>query len=644
MMRVKPLKFGFFGFGKYPKCKTHHVPLVYVDERIEEFVDGALACLFDKAGLPSSELISMVASKYSEEMNIFIHGWVYCITIGRGAPIISRYLDSISKAYLKKLNRKQAKVLKKGELGKHAGKYQTLEDGLKTITTQYARVLKHLRVHSEVLVDAKSLKSLSSGLRQDLKKWQEGIIKEFLSKNPFEKGCMKDLIKTKRYYDHVLNVSTCRCLIGMDSEIKKLKVTAFDRFSAYEDFHSEGITEKFSKSDLKKLEMSMRLNNPFHNNGIKLENNRYVSLLNSNKKKDKMNLFETDEKIKNYLKEEIDWNPDLEFWTIENKINQYRTEKIILNPWADVSELNPLYCHRDWMKKVVEDKALNLTDSKLAKICGITERRLINWRNTIHGIKKGICATNSEGNIIQTTSDQRSVGKPKHDCNQLNSENTNSEYSRKFLTDLMALLEKHPEALAKRWPNRVGKYSHIQLSKLFGREKHYINRVGVKAKKDPDYRINNERVEDLKINLVKKLGAKALGCISIINSYDKQEINTIEFIKKMEHELGRVSGDVPLSPKKFSEMISNSPTSIVATMSNRFNPKSVTYQPNYLFSKDRLEEFKENIENNLSICDKEIDRLFSNYIENNPDIITKKPINFFITYTKVIFYVFLEFF
>lgn len=32
MKRVKPLKLGFFGFGKYPKCKQHHLPLVYIDE------------------------------------------------------------------------------------------------------------------------------------------------------------------------------------------------------------------------------------------------------------------------------------------------------------------------------------------------------------------------------------------------------------------------------------------------------------------------------------------------------------------------------------------------------------------------------------------------------------------------------------
>ena len=80
MTRVKPLKLRFFGFGKYPKCKKHHIPLVYVDESIGDFVNAALACLFDKAGLPPSELLESVKSKFPEEFNSFIEGWVYCIT------------------------------------------------------------------------------------------------------------------------------------------------------------------------------------------------------------------------------------------------------------------------------------------------------------------------------------------------------------------------------------------------------------------------------------------------------------------------------------------------------------------------------------------------------------------------------------
>ena len=44
MTRVKPLKFRFFNFGNHPRCKKHHLSLVYVDEMIGNFTDGVLAC------------------------------------------------------------------------------------------------------------------------------------------------------------------------------------------------------------------------------------------------------------------------------------------------------------------------------------------------------------------------------------------------------------------------------------------------------------------------------------------------------------------------------------------------------------------------------------------------------------------------
>lgn len=416
MKRVKPLRYGFFGFCKYPKCKKHHVPLVYIDERIGEFVNGALACLFDKAGLPPRDLLLIVASKYPDEMQSFVHGWVYCITTGRGAPIVSHYLDSISKAYLKKLNRKQVEVLQKEGSGKHAGKYEALEDGLKTLTTQYARLLKHIRVHSEVFMDVKSLKSLSSELRHDLKKWQKGIIKDYLSAEIFEKGVMKDFAEIKRYFDHILNVGTCRYLIGMNSEIKKIKITGFDRFSAYEEFHSEGITEKFTKSDLKKLETTIQLNKHLHSNGLESENNNNVNLLNPNnedfpikcknsKKGGKIKVQNVKccweqyhhEDFKNYffnliLKMEKSYTPieqelydfDYDFLkAIKQKYGSYgdflsmMNEQISSETIEYFAENKPLYKCREWLSYLYYD--LNFSLRKIGDICGVDHCTISNW-------------------------------------------------------------------------------------------------------------------------------------------------------------------------------------------------------------------------------------------------------------------------
>ena len=255
MTRVKPLKFRFFGFGKYPKCKKHHIPLVYVDERIGDFVDAVLACLFDKAGLPPHELLEYVKSRFPQEFESFVKGWVYCITVGRGAPIVSRYMDSISNTYLKQLTRKQIKSLKKDNYSKSNLVNKTIKNGMNEITIQYTRILKHLRAHSEILVEPQKLQSLSKSLKNYLKDWQKDILNHNKILKISENKCTLKEIKSN--YDQILNVGTCRCLLGLNpenKEIKKMGLTAFDRYSAYHEFYTEGLTMKFTKFDIKRQE------------------------------------------------------------------------------------------------------------------------------------------------------------------------------------------------------------------------------------------------------------------------------------------------------------------------------------------------------------------------------------------------------
>jgi len=250
LTRVKSLKFGFFGFNKYPKCKKHATPLVYIDERISIFIDAALSCLFDKAGLPPEELLTKVKNEFPKEIQSFIYNWVYSITIGRGAPIISRYMDSISNAYLKKLTKKQIKSLKGEKTLKTHNLHQAIRDGMQEITNQYTRLLKHLRVHSEIITDVQKLKQLSHNLRNALQTWQNQKIPTI------EEGKSLSLFETKNYYDRILNMGTCRCLLGLSPEgrnPRKNRISAFDRYSAYFDFFKEGITRKFTKSDIEGL-------------------------------------------------------------------------------------------------------------------------------------------------------------------------------------------------------------------------------------------------------------------------------------------------------------------------------------------------------------------------------------------------------
>lgn len=254
--KIKPLTFRFIGFGKNPKCKKHHIPLVYINEKIGEFIDGALTCLFDIAGLPPKELLSLINTQFSEDVIPFLYGWIYCITIGRGAPIISRYMDSLSKAYFKQLTRKQIKILNNQDHTKKGCVNQRLAESMQEITKQYTRLLKYLRIHSEIISDVKKLNPLSNSLKRTLLSWLDISLREEADLFSLETKTDIPLSKTKEYYDLILNIGTCRCLLGLSPEGKKLnnkKITAFDRFSAYYDFYKEGLTKKFTKSDIEKL-------------------------------------------------------------------------------------------------------------------------------------------------------------------------------------------------------------------------------------------------------------------------------------------------------------------------------------------------------------------------------------------------------
>jgi intein/homing endonuclease len=254
--KIKPLKFGFIGFGKYPKCKKHYIPLVFVDERIGDFVDGALACLFDNAGLPPRELLSLISSKFTEDFEPFVQGWVYCITIGRGAQIVSQYIDSITKTYLKKLTRKQLIALNDSTHSKAKGDYQNVIMGMQEITKQYTRLLKHLRIHSEIISDVKKLRKISNSLKNSLFAWQNISKKEEADITIRKTYSNDSLTEVKQNLDSFLNIGTCRCLLGLAPQERKLnatQVTAFERFSAYYEFYVEGLTKKFTRADIENL-------------------------------------------------------------------------------------------------------------------------------------------------------------------------------------------------------------------------------------------------------------------------------------------------------------------------------------------------------------------------------------------------------
>jgi hypothetical protein len=92
----------------------------------------------------------------------------------------------------------------------------------------------------------------------------------------------------------------------------------------------------------------------------------------------------------NLVKEEIkkiNWNSISNDWSVQVKKNQFVQKTIIVDPTQNCSEDNPLHHHKEWLQRIVGDNRFNLTDSRLAKLCGFTRDTARYWRERAHGIK-----------------------------------------------------------------------------------------------------------------------------------------------------------------------------------------------------------------------------------------------------------------
>jgi hypothetical protein len=92
----------------------------------------------------------------------------------------------------------------------------------------------------------------------------------------------------------------------------------------------------------------------------------------------------------NIVKEEIkkiDWKLISNDWLVQVKKNQFVQKTVKLDPTRDPSKENPLYQHKEWLKHIINDDRFNLTDSRIAKLCGITRDTTRYWRDKKYGIK-----------------------------------------------------------------------------------------------------------------------------------------------------------------------------------------------------------------------------------------------------------------
>ena len=246
--RVKPLKLGFLGFRKYPKCPKHKISLVFIEEFVGDFLQAVNACLYDASGVPPASLMRLLMKRGKEELSQFINIWMYSNPIGRGAQIISKYMDGLSRGFMKELSRKQKKYLKGEKSSKK--RYEFLRNDFKKITNNYAIFVRSLYEKYEVLYNTKYIRPLSSDMKSIIHNWLKEFLKTIQTTYNINEGVEESLPQIKEKIDMILHAGTCSVILGKVPKIVIKGLTAFELFSSYFTFSNTGLCKELTLNNL----------------------------------------------------------------------------------------------------------------------------------------------------------------------------------------------------------------------------------------------------------------------------------------------------------------------------------------------------------------------------------------------------------
>ena len=193
--------------------------------------------------------------------------------------------------------------------------------------------------------------------------------------------------------------------------------------------------------------------------------------------------------------------------------------------------------------------------------------------------------------------------------------------TKDLIEDLRNEIQMLSEELAVMFPNRLmtergNKYSHAHLSRLWGMSESYIGRYLLnKAKK-----VSEEALFRLREILEEKLGSKASGCVEIINMYQSNELTILQFVDLLEKELGKVSGEIKVTDEELGLILAGTPGSIKIILARIRQPAKFDYNPDYKFSKERLDEFRDSLFEIFGIRANKCFGLLERYKHLNPNL------------------------
>lgn len=202
--------------------------------------------------------------------------------------------------------------------------------------------------------------------------------------------------------------------------------------------------------------------------------------------------------------------------------------------------------------------------------------------------------------------------------------------TKRLIEDLRNELQEYAKQLAKILPNRIESYKDYWLSTIWGYSKKYVYTLKKELLRDPNKKIYEIAIDKLRENLELKLGDKSISCIKIVDLYQKNGLTGTEFLKLLRNELGRISGQIPITLKELGYILVGSTRYITDVWDKIHYSTRKNYNPDYKFTLERLDQFKEYLKVLLDEKTRKCFRLIEKYKEHNPNLKEYKNQQFFV--------------
>ncbi len=341
-----------------------------------------------------------------------------------------------------------------------------------------------------------------------------------------------------------------------------------------------------------------------NNNDNPFKGNTEEKLKGDNRKEEKSD--EKSEEIKEKKSDKIDTNEDK---TIRNKESKF--DQIDWNKKETSKNKESKFDQIDWNQKETTKKKESKFD-------------LIDWsqnqpkKRETEEPTKDIADKNENDSDIKNEINSEQIEKIEDENDKITDIPEDKCTTLELIEGLKEKLQKSSEELAQIFPDRVNKYSQAQLSRFWRNTEGFIHKAVYLYKKEGHYNIRDSSLDLLKQNLSQKFGEqKSTKCFQIIERFNQNEINILTMTKQLRLELGKISGEIPVTNQELSHLFGRYSRYIKEVKERITNVNKRDYNPDFKFSIEQLKELTSNLGD---INSKECVEIIGKYEKGNENL------------------------